>query len=145
MAVAHLLTLCEPEASEARVQMITLLIASYDYTRAELLLAMREVPRDPEASHNYGRGFNLADVERVIRKSRQIRGRLQRPVTAQERDELLEEHPNALSREDFACCESGGPGERRYLYVPDMRKPGRERRRGLPRAAASEEKVPIEA
>lgn len=116
-AAAHLIAAVEPEASSERVAVVTRLLAAYGYTRAELLLAMRELPRDPEASHNFGRGLNLADVERIVRGSRQMRARLLRPATMSAITALVEAHPE-LSLQDFRCCGFDERGERLYRYAP---------------------------
>ena len=118
-AASHLMTVCEPEATDARQQTMTKLLASYDYTRAELLLAMREVPRDPEASHNYGRGFNVADVHRTVKAHREARSRLKQQITASMRDDLCAEHKE-LEPTDFHCTSYNSVNEKLYRYAPHV-------------------------
>ena len=118
-AASHLMSLCEPDASDQRQQVMTRLLASYDYTRAELLLAMREVPRDPEAGHNYGRGFSVADLHRIVADHRQARQQLDRPVTAPTRDELCAQF-DELRPQDFPCCSYNKFNEPLFRYNPDL-------------------------
>lgn len=124
-ATAHLVALCEPAASEDRVNILTRQMKTYDYTRAELMLAMREVPRDPEAAHNYGKGFRISDVERIVKRSRKMRARLKQKLTRSAMMELLEEYPDALDRGDFHPCGFNEHNEALYRYLPEVnRLPG---------------------
>lgn len=136
-ATTHLLTLCEPDASDQRAVMLTRMLDSYDYSRAELMLAMREVPRDPEASHNYGGGFNLADVHRVIEKNRQMRARLKQALTRKARDELLTEYPETLDGDDFKCCGFNEHDKPLYRYAPNVKSHA-----GPPRAELDVDDLP---
>ena len=114
-----MITAVEPEASDKRVRTITRLLKSRDYTRAELLLAMKRLPFDPDASHNYGRGFNPADVERIIDENRELRQKLSRPLSSEERDELITEHSAKIDPDAFHCCGFNKYDEPRWRYVPD--------------------------
>ncbi len=105
-------------ASDAERQTFVRMLTSYDYTRAELLLAMREVPRDPERFG--GRAAGIQDVERVIRKSRTMRARLEQALTAQARDELCAAYPQEISAEAFRCCGFNQFNEPLYRYTPDV-------------------------
>lgn len=95
------------------------LLDSYDYTRAELMLAMREVPRDPDRFG--GAGVTVRDVERVIRRHRELRARLQQRVTARTRDELLVAFPE-LDPEAWGCVGFDERKERLYCYIPATSK-----------------------
>mgnify|MGYP006433801329 CR=1 FL=1 len=118
-AAGYLITAIEPEASEKRVTTITRLLKSRDYSRAELLLAMRRLPFDSEASHNYGRGFNPADVERIIDEHRTLRTKLQTPLSSEERDEIITEHSDKINPDAFHCCGFNSYDEPRWMYAPD--------------------------
>jgi len=116
-AVPAMLTLVEPDASAARASAVTRYLERQGYTRAELILAVNEVPK----RNNYGKGFRLDIVEDVIREHRKDRARLQREVSEEEMHALVERYPE-VRRDDFHC--SGyAPGRdstvRRYRYVPD--------------------------
>lgn len=119
-AATYLVAAVEPEASESRMQTITRLLKTRDYTRAELLLAMKRLPFDPEASHNYGRGFNPADVERIVEEHRKIRARLQQPLSSQQRDEMIAEYPDQIDPDAFHCCGFNEYDEPLWRYAPDV-------------------------
>lgn len=102
------------------------------YTRAELLLAVREVPRDPEAGHNFGdKGMSLSDIERVIRRHRTLVAKLTQRhlLTSVEVDKLCGD-VYRLDRTHFGC--SGfdqRTGEQKlWRYVPG----GASRRADVP-------------
>lgn len=124
---SYVLGCVEPEshADPQRVQMATRQLASRDYSRAEMLLIAHELPADPDASHNYGRGFNLADAERIVKRHREARAMLSRPVTSAERDRLITEHPE-LDPDGFKCCGYGSgraANEPLWRYVPQVDTP----------------------
>lgn len=118
-AAAYLVAAVEPEASEGRMQTIARLLKTRDYTRAELLLAMKRLPFDPEASHNYGRGFNPADVERIVGEQRKTRARLQQPLSSEQRDEMIAEHPEEIDPDAFHCCGFNAYDEPQWRYAPN--------------------------
>lgn len=119
-AAIYLVAAVEPEASESRMKTIVRLLKTRDYSRAELLLAMKRLPFDPEASHNYGRGFNPADVERIIEESRKTRARLQQPLSSEQRDEMIAEHPGEIDPDAFHCCGFNEYDEPLWRYAPNV-------------------------
>lgn len=121
-AASFLLAACESGTTAERTSTITRLLSTYRYTRAELYHAMTEVPRYPKASHRFGRGLNLADVEDVIAEHRRLRAAAQRGVVSEsEMRRLLEADPS-VSAEDFGA---GGTGEQGTRYV--LKREARER------------------
>jgi len=118
-AAAYLVAAVEPEASEGRMQTIARLLKTRDYSRAELLLAMKRLPFDPDASHNYGRGFNPADVERIIQDNRKTRARLQQPLSSEQRDEMIAAHPEEIDPDAFHCCGFNEYDEPLWRYAPE--------------------------
>ena len=119
-AAAYLVAAVEPEASDSRMQTVTRLLKTRDYSRAELLLAMKRLPFDPDASHNYGRGFNPADVERIVEESRKTRARLQQPLSSEQRDEMIAEHPKEIDPDAFHCCGFNEYDEPLWRYAPNV-------------------------
>lgn len=140
-AASHLLTVTEtglgPDRRASDAEKVTFIrqLAAYDYSRAELLLAMREVPRDPERFG--GRSVTVQDVHRVIRRSRIMRKRLKQSLDAEARDELIAEYPKELSQEDFKCCGFNKFDEPLYRYAPDV-----EDHAGPPRTELDVEDLP---
>jgi hypothetical protein len=122
-AAAHFVAACEPAAGPDRIAGVARLLSTRSYTTAELLAAMRDLPFDPEASHNYGRGLNLADVERIVARYRQRRARLRQSITAATRDDLLAECSD-LDPEDFHCCGFDERNAELYRYAPNVRLKG---------------------
>jgi len=122
-AAAYLVAAIEPEASEGRMQTVMRLLQTRDYSRAELLLAMKKLPFDPDASHNYGRGFNPADVERIVEKNRKMRARLQQPLSSDQRDEMIAEHPEEIDPDAFHCCGFNEYDEPLWRYAPNAGDP----------------------
>lgn len=129
-ATAFMLTTLEPEAMKNpnRVGTLTRLMAMQDYTRAELLLAMRKVPMDSRASHNYGRGFNPADVHRVIAESRKLRqivgtGEARpRKLTEFQMYKACDEHEE-LNPQDFGTCGFDVDDRPFYVYCKPGHRP----------------------
>lgn len=119
-AAAFLITAVEPEASDQRVQMIARLLKMRDYTRAELLLVMRELPFDSDAAHNYGRGLNPADVERIIQANREIRAKATKLMSSQERDELIAKCPDRVDPDDFHLSTYNSYDEPLWAYNPGL-------------------------
>lgn len=115
-----LLGTVEPDAAPGRAGLIANLLALRDYTRAELLLAMQRVPFDERASHIYGRGLNVADVERVVKEHRKLRTMLTRQLTDFQLRRLCDEFPTELHPDHFGIC--GYDADDRPLYV--YAKPG---------------------
>jgi len=140
-AATYLLTATEmglPEkrrASDEEKMVFMRLLAAYDYTRAELIYAMREVPRDPERFG--GRGVTIQDVERIVRQSRTMRARLDQQIDEEALGELLAEFPDDLNREDFHCSGFNKFDEPLYRYAPDAEKHG-----GPPRPVLEEKQRP---
>jgi hypothetical protein len=118
-AAKHLIAAVEPEASEQRSKMIYRLLKTREYSRAELLLVMQELPFDPDAAHNYGKGLNPADVERIITEHRKTRTRLQQPISSEQRDEMIAEHPEEIDPDAFHCCGFSAYDEPLWRYAPD--------------------------
>lgn len=96
------------------------LLSSYDYTRAELLLAMREVPRDPERFG--GRQATVQDVERVVSKNRRLRSMLKRAVSTGEVGELCTAFPE-IDPDGFRCCGFDERNNPVWRYAPGTPKP----------------------
>lgn len=67
------------------------LVAESGYSRMELRMACREVPRDPDRFQ--GRCATPADIHRVIMRDRKLRKLLTQQVSTQQRFELLEAYP----------------------------------------------------
>lgn len=84
--------------------MLTRLMGMRDYTRAELVLAVQRVPFDSRASHNFGRGLNVADVERVIMEHRKLRAMIDRVVTEFQMRKLCEEFATEIEPDHFGVC-----------------------------------------
>jgi len=80
---------------------------------------MKRLPFDPDASHNYGRGFNPADVERIVEEHRKRRTRLQHPLSSRQRDEIIAEHPEKIDPDAFHCCGFNSYDEPQWMYAPD--------------------------
>jgi len=118
-AAAYMVAAVEPEASESRMQTISRLLKTRDYSRGELLLAMKELPFDPDASHNFGRGFNPADVERIVKEHRKTRARLTQPLSSDQRDEMIAEHPDEIDPDAFHCCGFNSYNEPLWRYAPN--------------------------
>ena len=120
-ACAYLLDMVEPECTEARQSAVTRALLTRDYSRAELLLAMREVP----FQNDYGKGLRLDVIERIIRQHREDRAGLQRSLTRAKVVDLLERHPKALQFDDFHICGyvEGNRDAPLYRYAPDIGKP----------------------
>ncbi|WVM01038.1 hypothetical protein [Salinibacter phage 6_8] len=116
-AAKHLLAAVEPEASDQRSKMIYRLLRTREYSRAELLLVMKELPFDPDASHNYGKGLNPADIERIVEENRQTRRRLTRPMDSETRDEFITEH--GADPDAFHCCGFDKYDEPLWRYAPN--------------------------
>lgn len=106
--------------TEAQKAVVTRMVASRGYTRAELLLALNELPFDHEASHRYRLPFNPADVERIVEKNRVVRRRLKQSLTRRERDELLAGCGD-LDPACFQCCGFDSRNEPLYRYAPGVR------------------------
>jgi len=68
----HLITACEREPTPERSAVLASLLRTRDFTRAEWLLAMREVP----FMNNYGQGFRLDLVQQVVDENRADRIKL---------------------------------------------------------------------
>jgi hypothetical protein len=140
-AATHLLTATEMGLSQERrtsdeeKMAFMRLLAAYDYTRAELIYAMREVPRDPERFG--GRGVTIQDVERIVRQSRTMRARLDQQIDEEALGELLAEFPDDLDREDFQCSGFNKFDEPLYRHAPDVEKHG-----GPPRPVLEEKQQP---
>jgi len=130
-AAAYLVAAVEPEASDSRMQTVTRLLKTRDYSRAELLLAMKRLPFDPDASHNYGRGFNPADVERIVEENRTTRARLQQPLSSEQRDEMIAEHPKEIDPDAFHCCGFNSYDEPLWRYAPSVESQPKEPEPGL--------------
>jgi hypothetical protein len=125
----------ERRASDEEKMVFMRLLAAYDYTRAELIYAMREVPRDPERFG--GRGVTIQDVERIVRQSRTMRARLDQQIDEEALGELLAEFPDDLGREDFRCSGFNQFDEPLYRYAPNVEKRG-----GPPRPVPEEKQPP---
>jgi hypothetical protein len=119
-AAAYLMAAVEPEASDSRMQTVARLLRTRDYTRAELMLAMKELPFDPEASHNYGKGFNPADVERIVSEHRTLRQRLTQSLSSKDRDELIAKFPENINPDAFHCCGFNSYDEPLWRYAPNV-------------------------
>lgn len=120
-AVAYMLTAVEPTVADERVGVLIRMLGARGYTRAELLLATQELPFDADASHNYNRGFNPADVERIIKKNRKARAMLARPVSSRERDDLITEHPGTVDPDGFRCCGFDSYNNPLWRYAPQVK------------------------
>lgn len=111
-AASFLLASCESDTSDARTAAVTRLLAAYAYTRAELVLAMRELPRYAKASHRFGRGLNIADVAEIIDENRRLRASIAKGGLSEAQvSRLLEITPN-LSADAFGVVGHGEHGAR---------------------------------
>lgn len=110
----------EPEAPEGRPTTMYNALKTRDYSRAELLLVMKELPFDPDASHNYGRGFNPADVQRIVDEHRALRARLGQALTSEQRDELIASFPDEIDPDAFHCCGFNSFDEPLWRYAPHV-------------------------
>ena len=111
----------EPDCSEPRQNAVMRAVMTRGYTRAELLLAMREVP----FQNSYGQGLRLDVIERIIKQHRQDRAALQRKLTREKVVDLLERYPKALSSDDFHICGYVEGAKNRPLqrYAPGVGTP----------------------
>lgn len=110
------LALVEPQAAGTeRVAVLARALGARGYTAAELQLIAEELPFDPRASHNFGRGFNLADAERIVQEHRADRLLLSRKLTYQEASDLLGRRPE-LDPERFGCVDFDARNNRLYRY-----------------------------
>lgn len=127
-AVSFITTQKQPGATEKQIQTWTRLVDRRGYSRAELLLAMHEVP----FRNDYGQGFRLDVLDEVIQENRRDRERLGRLVTEQEMYELVERYPS-IAKADFHLAGFGEGYERRrekqFRYAPHIE---REKRRPEP-------------
>jgi hypothetical protein len=141
-AAAYMVAAVEPSASEGRMQTISRLLKTRDYSRAELLLAMKRLPFDPDASHNYGRGFNPADVERIVSEHRTLRAKLGQPLSSDDRDELIAEFPDKIDPDAFHCCGFNSYDEPQWMYAPgaeaEPKEPNPDLGESLPGASRQE-------
>lgn len=97
-------------AARNRAAMMTETLADAGFSRAELLHAMRRLPLDARASHNFGRGFNPADVARIVGECRADRLLLRGDVTEDERDGLLARNPDLDPKRFFLTSRSRAVG-----------------------------------
>lgn len=93
------------------------LLASRSYSRAELMLAMREVPFDPDRFG--GRGVTVQDVERVVLRHRRLRAKLRQPMTAAEITEVCVAFPRDVSTDGFRCCGFDAHNQPLFRYAPE--------------------------
>ena len=91
------------------------------WTRAELLLAIRQVPFE----NHYGQGVRLDVIEQVIQRSRDRRALTRRRLTAAEVDDACAHDPDLL-RSDFHTATDDEP--KLYVYAPG----GPKRRSDVP-------------
>lgn len=104
----------DPGADERRAVLYAQMVGQRGYSRAELLHALRNVPFDSEASHRFGRGLNLADIERSVEKVRAVRSSLRRLLTPDEVAAAVRASGGTITHEHFGV---GGYDERdRPLY-----------------------------
>jgi hypothetical protein len=114
-AAEFLLAVLDPAAAENpnRVVMLTRLLATRDYTAAELDLVKREAP----FRNHYGQGLKLDVLQEIVDEHREVRARLARPITARERDALLDRlHAEGVTPEHFPCCGFNERNEPLYRY-----------------------------
>lgn len=104
MTAKFLITACDGGSDPQRIAMLARLVAMRGYSRAELALAASKVPYDTRASHNYGRGLNAADVERVVAESRKLRAMLDRMLTERQMFDVCAEFPEDLDPSQFGIC-----------------------------------------
>jgi hypothetical protein len=116
------LAVIEEDAPHTRERTFVRVLCSgverYGYTRAELILAMQEVPFDREASHNYGRGLNPADVHRVIERRRRLHAALTRPVSSERRDEVIMAFPSEVDPDAWHKCGFDDRNRPLWRYAP---------------------------
>jgi len=138
-AAIFLLSAVEPEAEAPRAQFVAQILKTREYSRAELALVMRELPFDPDASHNYGGGLNPADIERVVSRHRELRVRLNQRMTAEERDDLIAAFPEQIDPEGFHVAGFTRHDEPLFRYVPnteaDPQEPNPDLGSSMPGAA----------
>jgi len=119
-AATVLISAVEPEASEQRVAFLARLLKTKEYSKAEIALVMKELPFDPEASHNYGRGFNPADIQRIVDEHRTLRARLDQRLSSSQRDDLIAEFPEEVDPDGFECAGFNEYDEPLWYYAPDV-------------------------
>lgn len=113
-AAAWMLNVVEPQADPSRAALMGNLLASYGYTRAELYLAMRELPR----RNNFGQGFRLDLVDEVIRAHRQMRGRLRQALTVAQMQDLCA--TGEVDPDRFRICGYDDRNNPLFRYCPDL-------------------------
>lgn len=87
-------------------------IAKRGYSRAELMLAMDELP----FRNTYGEGFRLDILDEIVKEHREMRARLSRMLTAKERDEITDTFPE-IDAKCFHVAGFDGKNEPLYRYV----------------------------
>jgi len=120
-AATFLISAVEPEASEQRVAFLTRLLKTREYSKAEVALVMKRLPFDPEASHNYNRGFNPADVERIVDEHRTLRARLRQRLSSDQRDDLIAAFPDEIDPDGFECAGFNEFDEPLWYYAPTIK------------------------
>ena len=107
---AFLVTAIQPSLADnpARLRTLVGLIAMQDYTRAELLLAMKRLP----FVNSYGEGFRLSDLGTLIDDNRNARRIVADPadgkprmLTERQMFDACDKHPELFRREDFGICD----------------------------------------
>jgi len=119
-AAIFLLSAVEPEAEAPRAQFVAQILKTREYSRAELALVMRELPFDPDASHNYGGGLNPADVQRIVDRHRELRARLTQKITSEQRDDLIAEFPEELDPDGFRIAGWTQSDDPLWRYAPGV-------------------------
>jgi len=123
---AFLISAVEPEANANRVATLTRLVAMQDYTRAELLLALRKLP----TMNAYGQGFRLDLLHQLVEESRNVRriighpmdgrdGAKPRKLTERQMFDACQTYPEHFRTDDFRVCDYDVQNRPFYVYAPD--------------------------
>lgn len=115
---AFILSVKEPDAPRARVQLIARLIQMRRYTRAELLLLAQEAP----FRSMYGKHVNPEVLDEIVKDSRRHRTMLRRDVTAVEMTEICDASEGEIRPDQFGICGYGtgrDSNSPRFRYSPD--------------------------
>ena len=118
--VAYLITAVEPAlvSNPQRCAVLTALVSGRGYTRAELLLAMQQLP----FANAYGQGFRLDVLDEIVNRSRAIRRIVADPAdgrprlfTERQMFDACAAFPEAFRPSDFGVCSFDA--DDRPLYV----------------------------
>ena len=122
--VTWLVMQLEPDARDDKIAMLSAQFKTRDWTRAEWIEVVRELPFDTKAAHNYRPGVYPADAARIVERSRYLRALLGRTVSDKLMNELLDAY-QGMKREHFKQRGFSQDGFQTpvYKFMPDGPEP----------------------